>query len=101
DRDQRVGVGGQRIGDDVFELAQLVAAEGEPGIAVLAFRKDLDLAAEMRREARQLLDRGGPEGERIALELFQHVVIPGVGLFPEETLSTIRARKRFLCRFYQ
>jgi len=47
DRDQRVGVGGDRIGDDVFELAQLVAAIGEAGIAVLALGIDLDLAAEM------------------------------------------------------
>src|SRR5207237_9741615 len=48
DRDQRVGVGGDRIGDDVFELAQLVAAEGEPRIAVLAFGVELDVAGNMR-----------------------------------------------------
>ena len=47
DRDQRVGVGGDRVGDDVFELAQLVAAEGQPRIAVLALGVELDLAAEM------------------------------------------------------
>ena len=51
DRDQRIGVGGDRIGNDVFELAQLVAAEGEAGIAVLALGVELDLAAEMRASA--------------------------------------------------
>ncbi|MEY9477402.1 hypothetical protein ABH981_001615 [Bradyrhizobium ottawaense] len=47
DRDQRVGVGRDRVGDDVFEFAQLVAAIGEAGIAVLALGVDLDIAAEM------------------------------------------------------
>ena len=72
DRDQRVGIGSDRIGDDVFELAQLVAAEGETRIAVLALGVELDLAAEMLREPLQLLDMGGSEGERIAFEFFQH-----------------------------
>ena len=58
DRDQRVGIGGDRVGDDVFELAQLVAAEGETRIAVLALGVDLDLAAEMLRQPLQLLDMG-------------------------------------------
>ena len=72
DRDQRVGIGGDRIGDDVFELAQLVAAEGQPRIAVFPLGVEFDLAAEMLREPLQLLDMGGPEGERIAFEFLQH-----------------------------
>ena len=61
DRDQCVGVRGDRVGDDVFELAQLVAAEREAGVAVFALGVELDVAAEMRGEARQLLDMGGPK----------------------------------------
>ena len=60
------------VGDDVFELAQLVAAEREARIAVLALGVELDLAAEMGGQARQLLDRRRTEGERVAIELFQH-----------------------------
>ncbi len=72
DRDQRVGIGSDGIGDDVFELAQLVAAEGEARIAVLALGIEFDLAAEVLRQPLQLLDMGGPECERIALEFLQH-----------------------------
>ena len=52
DRDQRVGVGGDRVGDDVFELPELVAAEREAGVAVFALGVELDVAAEMRGQAR-------------------------------------------------
>ena len=72
DRNQRIGIRSDRVGNDVFELAQLVAAEREPRIAVLALGVELDLAAEMAREPLQFFDMGGPEGERIALEFFQH-----------------------------
>ena len=72
DRHQRVGVRGDRVGDDVFELAQLVAAEGETGIAILALGVELDLVAQMRAQALEPLDRRRTEGERIAFELFQH-----------------------------
>ena len=34
-RNQRIGAGCNRVRDDVFELADLVAAERETGIAVL------------------------------------------------------------------
>jgi hypothetical protein len=36
DRDQRVRVRSNGVGDDVFELPQLVAAERKAGVAVLA-----------------------------------------------------------------
>ena len=72
DRDQRIGVGGDRVGDDVFELAQLVAAIGEARIAILPLGVELDLPAEMAREPLQLFDVRRPEGQRIARELFQH-----------------------------
>ena len=71
-----LGVGGDCVGHDVFELAQLVAAEGEARIAVLALGVELDLAAEMLRQPLQLLDMGRPECQRIAFEFFQHAVIP-------------------------
>jgi hypothetical protein len=72
DRDQRVGVGSDCIGDDVFELAQLVAAEGKARIAILALGVEFDLAAEMLRQPLQLFDMGGSECERIAFEFLQH-----------------------------
>src|SRR6202030_3152369 len=43
DRHQRIGVGGDRVGDDVFELAQLVAAEREPRITVFTLGVKFDL----------------------------------------------------------
>jgi hypothetical protein len=66
DRHQRVGVRGDRIGNDVFELAQLVAPVREPRVAVLALGVELDLAAEMRGEAREFLNVRRSKGERIA-----------------------------------
>ena len=51
DGHRRVGVGCERVRDDVFELPQLVAAERQPGIAVLALGVDLDLAARDARPA--------------------------------------------------
>jgi hypothetical protein len=91
DRHQRVGVGRKRVRNDVFELAQLVAAKGQPRIAVLALGMDLDLAAEMAGEPRQLLDMGGPESERIALEFLQHDLILQIG--PVARTSSIFAAK--------
>ncbi len=72
DGDQRIGAGGNRVGDDIFELADLVAAESQPRIAVLALGIDLDAAAKMRGKAAQLLDRRRTEGQRVALEFCQH-----------------------------
>jgi len=77
DGDQGVRPRLQGIGDDVFELAQLVAAIGEAGIAILALGIDLDPAPEMGREPLQWLDRRGAEGQGIALEFLQHRVSPG------------------------
>ena len=71
DRDQCVSVRRDRIWHDIFELAELVAAQREPGIAVVALGVNLDLAAERRRQARQVLDRCRPEGERIAFEFVE------------------------------
>ena len=79
DRDQRVGVRGDRVGDDIFELAQLVAAEREARIAVLALGVELDLAAEMGAQARELLDRRRTERERVAIKLFQHATASNLG----------------------
>src|SRR6202011_4118686 len=92
DRDQRVGIGGNRVGNDVFELAQLVAAERQSRIAVLAFGVELDLAAEMRAEALQLLDVGGSESERIAFELLQHARCLSVGRSDAPKTKTVREK---------
>ena len=69
DRDQRIGIAGDRIGHDVFELAQLVAAECQTRVAVLALGVDFDRAAQVRCDSGQVLDGRGTEGQGIALEL--------------------------------
>ena len=58
-----------------FELSDLVAAERQAGVAVVALGKDVDRAAEMREQALQSLDRRRTEGQ-VAAELFKH----GIGL---------------------
>ena len=60
DRHQGVGVRRDRIGNDVFQLANLVAAEREPGVAILAFRIDFDASAQVLRKPVELLDRRRP-----------------------------------------
>ena len=57
------------VGGEVLELAHLVAAVGEAGVAVFALRPDLDLAAEVLGQAVEPVDRGGAEGERDAGEV--------------------------------
>jgi len=66
DRHQRVAALGQRLGDEVLELARLVAAKGEAAVAVLALGVQLDPTAELRAQARQRVDGRGSEGERMA-----------------------------------
>ncbi|MCY1384790.1 hypothetical protein D9M69_730880 [compost metagenome] len=66
DRDQRVAALFQGLGDQVFELARLVAAEGQAAVAVFAFGVDLDLAAQVRGQAVEFFDRGVAEGQAIA-----------------------------------
>ena len=61
DRDQRVGALGQRIGDQVLQLAGLVAAEGEPGVAVLPLGPDL----RPRPGERTTVPAGGSGWDRI------------------------------------
>jgi hypothetical protein len=47
DRDKRIAPLCECVRHEVFHLADLVAAEGKSGIAVVAFRKNLDLSAEV------------------------------------------------------
>jgi len=64
DRDQGVAALGERVGDEVLELARLVAAVCEPGVAVLALRPDVDAAAEVLREPLETVKRRRPEQQR-------------------------------------
>ena len=64
DRHERVAALGQRVGEQVLELADLVAAEREARVAVLALGPDRR-AAEVRRQAVQPLDRRRAEQERV------------------------------------
>src|SRR6185369_3710033 len=63
DGDQRVAILRDRFRHQIFELAHLVAAEGEAGIAILALGPDLDPPAEMVAEPLQLLDWRRAEGQ--------------------------------------
>src|SRR5688572_24111653 len=69
DRHERIGARSNRIGHDVFELPELVAAQREPGIAIVALGVDLYFSAERCRQPRQMLDGRRTEGQRIAIEL--------------------------------
>ena len=51
DRDERVASLREGVRGQVLELARLVAAVGEPGVAVLALRPQLDPTTEMLLEA--------------------------------------------------
>src|SRR5258706_13010556 len=64
----------QRLRDEVFELAGLVATERDSRVAVLTFGPDLDLAAEVGTQPRQRMDRRRPERERIAREVVERHV---------------------------
>ena len=57
DGHERIRPRRDRVGHNVFEFADLVAAESEARIAVLALGKDLDRAAEVLAQATELLDR--------------------------------------------
>ena len=57
DRDERVAALRQRLRDEVLQLPRLVAAVCEAGVAVLALRPDLDLAAEMLAQSLEPVHR--------------------------------------------
>ena len=54
---------GEDVGDDVLELADLVAAEGEAAVAVLPLGPDL-CTAEVPAETVERVDRTWSESER-------------------------------------
>ncbi|ESZ24218.1 hypothetical protein X734_22925 [Mesorhizobium sp. L2C084A000] len=54
--------------------AELVSVKRETGVAVLALGVDFHLSPEMLAEPVELLDGRWSKGERIAFELFQHVL---------------------------
>ncbi len=66
DRDEGVGALGEDVGDDVLELARLVAAEGEAAVALLALGPELDLVAERCAEALERMDRRRTESQGMA-----------------------------------
>ena len=68
DGHERVRALRKGVGHDVFELANLVAPEGEAAVAVLALGKEVHPSPEMLGQARQGLDRSRAEGKRIAFE---------------------------------
>ena len=76
DRDERVAALGARVGDQVLQLARLVAAVGEPAVAVVALGPHVG-AAELRRQPLEPVHGRRPEGQREALE--------GVQVHPTET----------------
>jgi hypothetical protein len=71
DGHQRVATLGQGFGDEVLELACLVAAEGQGAVAVFALGVQIDLSAEVRAQALQGLDRRRAEGQAMTGKAFQ------------------------------
>src|SRR5437773_1720570 len=67
DRDECVAALRERVGDEVLELPQLVAAEREAGVAVVTLGPER-CAAELLGQPFEPVDRGGAEKERIPLE---------------------------------
>ena len=61
DGHQRVATLGERLGNQVLELACLVAAERQAAIAVLALGVELNLAAKLRAQSLQGLMGVGPK----------------------------------------
>src|SRR5690606_957866 len=68
DGHQRVGALAEGVGDQVLQLAGLVAAEGQAAVAVFALGPDLR-AAEVGGEAFQWVHGAGAEGQRVTLEV--------------------------------
>ncbi|MNN92272.1 hypothetical protein D3C81_2105290 [compost metagenome] len=66
DGDQCVATLLQRLRDQVFQLAQLVAAKRQAAIAVFALGVDVDLAAQVRGQAFKFLDGGVAEGQAMS-----------------------------------
>ena len=64
DRHERVAALVEGLGDEVLQLAHLVAAEGDPGVAVLALGPDLDPAPEGLAQAGQWVDGRRAEEQR-------------------------------------
>jgi hypothetical protein len=66
DRHERVAALRERVGDEVLELADLVAAERDAGVAVLALGPDLDRAAQraLRRGSGWIGDGPNSSGTR-------------------------------------
>ena len=80
DGHERVAALGERVREEVLELADLVAAEGEAAVAVLALGPDRR-AAEVLRQAVEPLDRRGAEQERDSGEVGEgHGQAPKVGV---------------------
>ena len=79
DGDERVGALGERVGDDVLQLAGLVAAVGQPGVAVLPLGPDLG-AAEVGGQPVEPVHRAGAEQQRVAVEAVEvHGRAPSLG----------------------
>ncbi len=57
DRHERVAPRRECVRGEVLELTHLVATEGDPGVAVLAFGPHLDPTAEVRAQAPERVDR--------------------------------------------
>src|SRR4029077_3322276 len=60
---RRVAALGQRLGDQVLELAGLVATESQAAVAILTLGVEIDLAAQMRAQTLQGLDWCGAESQ--------------------------------------
>ncbi len=69
DGDEGVAAGVDCFGDEVLQFADLVASEGDAGVAVFSFCLDLDLTAQCLAESWQWVDRGWAKEQRFAAEV--------------------------------
>ena len=98
DRDERVAALRERVGGEVLELARLVAAVREAGVAVVALGPDLDLAAEVLAQPVEAMHRRRPEDERDTRERVggHYAPLSGTSPFvePARSITTCGTRAR-------
>ena len=94
DRDERVAPARERVRREVLELAHLVAAVREPGVAVLALGPDLDPAPEVLLEPLEPVHRRRPEEERHEIEALETHSVNTARVDPPSFTDVLEARRR-------
>src|SRR5207302_6947307 len=97
-RHERVAALRERFGGEVLELARLVAAVRESGVAVVPFRPDLDAAAELLTQPFETMHGRRPEQQRFTREVRERHYAPVTGtspfVEPARSMTTCGTRAR-------